>query len=261
MTDAGVQGSRDSTAESSPSARFQGFTEASYARLLDLVAERFAFEPFGTTSTSAHVLWRHDIDFSVHRAVALARLESERHVRSTFFVLLHSPFYSPFERDCADRLEEISRLGHAIGLHFEAGFYGAASPGELADHLAFERMVLERIVGTPVTAFSFHNPELDGTLSMTDDHVADMISAYGASIRDRYRYVSDSNGIWRHDELASVVAGGKHRFLHVLTHPEWWTPTPLSPRDRISRCIDGRAARNSAYYDELIARSGRPNVR
>jgi hypothetical protein len=47
----------------------------------------------------------------------------------------------------------------------------------------------------------------------------------------------------------------------VLTHPEWWTPMPLSPRARISRCVEGRAASMNAYYDDIVERSGRPNVR
>jgi hypothetical protein len=49
--------------------------------------------------------------------------------------------------------------------------------------------------------------------------------------------------------------------LHVLTHPEWWVPEPMSPRDRIARAIDGRAASVAAGCDRAIRAVGRRNVR
>jgi len=240
---------------------FADFTEKAYVELITEAAGHYRFEPFGTTVTVPHVLWRHDIDFSVHRGLSLAKIEAELGVMATYFVLLHSPFYNAFELDVSDSLRQISGLGHSIGLHFESGYYGKIERETLEGRLALERRILEELLDVEVGVFSFHNPELDGSLSIDDDALGQMVSTYGRSLRNNYRYISDSNGIWRLEHLPAIVSDKGSSRLHVLTHPEWWTPEPMSPRDRVTRCIDGRSRRAHALYDELLERSGRPNVR
>ena len=71
----------------------------------------------------------------------------------------------------------------------------------------------------------------------------------------------ESNGFWRHRRLRDVLEAAEDERLHVLTHPVWWTPEPVSPRMRITRCIEGRAAKQHQWYDDLLAREGRENVR
>ena len=80
-----------------------------------------------------------------------------------------------------------------------------------------------------------------------------MVHAGARSVRDRYAYVSDSNGYWRFERLPEVLAAGAHERLHVLTHPEWWQEQPMSPRERILRCIEGRGRASEATYDALLA--------
>jgi hypothetical protein len=75
-----------------------------------------------------------------------------------------------------------------------------------------------------------------------------MTNVYASRIKDRYAYVSDSNGYWRHERLADVVESGEHERLHVLTHPEWWQPEPMSPRARLERCLEGRTAHAREWY-------------
>ena len=49
--------------------------------------------------------------------------------------------------------------------------------------------------------------------------------------------------------------------LQVLTHPEWWVPDALSPRDRVARCVEGRASAALAGYDSALERFDRRNIR
>ena len=197
---------------------------------------------------------------SVHRAVALARLEAERGLHATYFVHLHSPFYSVLERPIRERIREIGSLGHGIGLHFEASFDGElADASMLEKRLRSEKDLLVDLAGFEVDVLSFHNPEFDGVLQFDADRYAGMMNAYGQDLRRRYGYVSDSNGYWRFQPLRSALleAAGP---LHVLTHPEWWTPDPMSPRDRVARCLDGRARSAGEQYDDALRRGGRLNV-
>ena len=208
-----------------------------------------------------HVLWRHDIDFSVHRALRLAQIESEHRVNSTYFVNLHCEFYNLLEAEIFERFKAIMDLGHWPGLHFDTSFYGGfESESELASKLSFERGLVEQLIGRPVEVFSFHNPEATEVERFDADRIADMVNASGIGIRECYAYVSDSNGYWRHRRLPDVLEEGRDEFLQVLTHPEWWQPVAMSPRERIQRCIEGRAAAGRAFYQEALQMEGREDI-
>ncbi len=228
---------------------YDDFTEDSYRAILHAAKDRYAFEPFGTSSRDAHVLWRHDVDISVHRALALARIEHEEEVRATYLLQLHSTFYNLLERPVLAAARELFELGHWAGLHYDAGFHGAGSKDELVDHLVRERDLLAEAVGHPVGVFSFHAPEASGVHDLNDERMAGMVSTYARSIREEYEYVSDSNGYWRHRRLPEVLEEAGHERLHVLTHPEWWQREAMSPRQRLERAVRGRAEHTLSAWE------------
>lgn len=240
---------------------FEDFTEESYRRIVRRARERWEFEPFGTESTKPHVLWRHDVDYSVHRALALARIEAEEGAHATYFLFLHSELYNLLEPAVLARARELLRLGHWLGLHFDVGFPSVPSaPDELDERIGWERVLLEHMLEQQVSAVSLHNIQVSRSEHVDDDVLAGLPSANGRSLKERYAYISDSNGIWRFRRLPEVVESGEDRRLHVLTHPEMWQAEPMSPRRRIERCIAGRARSALAAYDELLDGYGRENV-
>jgi hypothetical protein len=236
------------------------FTEDAYRELLKVARQRYAFRPFAEAlETSSGVLWRHDIDISVHRALALARIEREEDVRATYFVHLHSNFYNALETEIVTRLRQIVALGHELGLHFDPQFTGS-TPGDsdaLARAVSRERDVLQETVDAPVVAVSFHDPDVAGFTQLDDDRIAGLVNAYGSRLRREFVYCSDSNGYWRFKPIGDVLAGPGHDRVQVLTHPEWWVPEPMPPRARIARAIDGRAASAARRYDEALRAHGR----
>ena len=240
------------------------FTEGAYRELLRLARDRHAFRPFADAiEMTSGVLWRHDIDMSVHRALALARIEHAEGIRATYFVYLHSTFYNALEPDIASRLREIVGLGHELGLHFDPQFHGLTPRDGAAVEraVAGERDALQQLVGAPVIAVSFHDPDVAGFTDMPADRVAGLVNAYGPAIRRGFTYCSDSNGYWRFTPLREVLETAGARKLHVLTHPEWWVPEPMAPRDRVARAIEGRAAAAAERYDAALKTLGRNNVR
>jgi hypothetical protein len=244
-------------------ASFDDFTESAYRGLLRRAKEHWQFISFPEhKQTGRAVLWRHDVDFSLHRALALANIEREEGVTSTYFILLNGRFYNPLEKEPASIVGKIAEMGHSIGLHFDPTNYGnrISSKSDLENALIFERQVLENMLGVLPSVFSWHNPTVGDWLSIETENIAGMVNAYSPSIHERYRYVSDSNGIWRHDRLEDVLRDPAIERLQVLTHPAWWVPSPLSPRERIQRAVDGRAHGTMQVYDEDLKRFGRPNI-
>lgn len=241
---------------------FDDFTESGFRDVLAAAKARYVFEPYGTETDEPHVLWRHDVDYSVQRALALARIEDEHDIRATYFFLLHSELYNLLELEVFRRAQQIVAMGHSVGLHFDAAFYGGFdSEDALAVKLGAEADLLEQLFERPVRVFSLHNTEVSDSARFDADEIAGRLNATGRAIQARYRYVSDSNGYWRFEPLLDVIESGGHPRLHVLTHPEWWQPEAMSPRARIARCIDGRSRFAGDSYDRLLATYGRLNLR
>lgn len=237
------------------------FTEAHYRELLRLAKAQYRFIGFAEPSHEEKtILWRHDVDVSPHRARAVARIEAEEGVTSTFFVLLHSTSYNALETEVVRIFEEIAEQGHRIGLHFDPSHYTGRE--DLEPLMRLERTILETTLQVPIESFSWHNPSQGNWIeTLAAPTIAGMVNAYSAAIRERFSYVSDSHGVWRFRRLHDVLAAAEEQHLHVLTHPEWWVEEAMPPRARITRAIAGRASRNERDYDEALAAMGRPNVR
>lgn len=241
---------------------FADFTEDGFrALILSLKEGGYRFARYGDAAADRHVLWRHDVDFSMHRAARLAVIEAEEGAIATYFIHLRSAFYNILEPEIATLIARIRSFGHEIGLHFDAGAHASHSWDRPALEAAImrEQRLLETTIGAPVRAVSWHNPDRSNLLTFEDDEIAGLLSAYAGRLRREYVYCSDSNGYWRFRPMAEVIAEGPQR-LHLLTHPEWWTPEPMSPSDRIDRAIMGRARAVREGYDSQLASGGRTNI-
>lgn len=240
----------------------EDFTEAGYRRVLDLSSETgrqsVAYDsiPWG----ESYLLWRHDIDFSLNRSFRLAAINSEHSIHSTFFVQLHSPFYNLFELSQAKLLRSISRMGHDIGIHFDAAFYGDVAQNKLDYSISWEADVVAELIGQRPVAVSFHNPT-ERLLKLGTPTLGGLVNAYSDRLMAEAKYCSDSNGYWRYERLADVVVDESNHRLQVLTHPGWWLEEPAPPRQRIQRAVSGRARATMEDYDRTLRDAGRQNRR
>lgn len=237
------------------------FTIARYREVLSQAKARFRFVQFDFPFEEGNIaLWRHDVDFSPQRAVVMAAIEADAGVMATYFFQLSSRYYNLFEPDIVSIVREIAKLGHDIGLHFEVQ---ASIDGKQPNHegeLQFQAAALSHICGKPVTSFSLHNPTTIIGIPLDDQQHSGLINASYSGLRERFSYCSDSNGVWRFRSLDEMIQDPDVTMLYALTHPEWWQETVMLPRDRLQRCIDGRARRSARYYDELLCANLRPNV-
>jgi len=238
---------------------YSDFTERNYRKLLELAKQNFKFRFFTSMPLQQHdLLLRHDVDFSPQRAKALAKIESDLQVGSTYFFRLRGADYSILDIENQKIIFEISSLGHDIGLHFESED-SVNSEEELINQLSTDKNLFELITGKILKVFSFHNPN-SMMLSMTNSKYSEMLNAYSDIYFDKNNYVSDSNGYWRFRSLKTVLDDPGTEKLQVLIHPEWWTPEPLSPRERIWRAHIGRANNSHSRYIALLESLGRTDL-
>ncbi len=238
------------------------FTEAAFRSMLVALKEGgYSFSRYGEALTERHVIWRHDVDFSMHRALRTAQIESDETAVATYFINPRSTFYNVFEPEVERLVRRIRSLGHEIGLHFDALAYDQTrwTLDTLAPALTKERRLLETAVGAPVRTVSWHNPDQSNLLEFDADDVCGLVNVYSETLRRNYTYCSDSNGYWRFNPMPEVIAEG-HQRLHLLTHPAWWTLSPMSPSERIDLAILGRARKVRRDYDKQLRIGGRANV-
>lgn len=242
---------------------WSGFTEDGFRAILATLCDRgYVFADYHNRPDKPHVIWRHDVDFSLQRALWCARAEAEAGAIGTYFINPRCAFYNILEPESLRCIAEIADLGHAIGLHFDAGALGIKewSLPQLETALSREADMFHALCGRRPNSVSWHNPDLSNLLDFDGEHIAGLANAYARSLREDYTYCSDSNGYWRFTPMPDVITEG-HARMHLLTHPAWWTPTSLPPRARIERAIAGRANALSMEYDALLIKGGRTNKR
>jgi hypothetical protein len=238
------------------------FTSSHYFALLRKLTSRYRLVRFGEeVASEPAALWRHDIDFSPQRALAMAKQEADSGVRATYFVQVSSRYYSVFEPETAAIIRAIGALGHDIGLHFDPEVCKHKNNTAFEGRIKFEAAVLSEIAEMDVSVFSLHNPTTFATQELDTLKCAGLLNASASIFRALYTYCSDSNGLWRFASVESLIADPAVTKLYTLTHPEWWQETDMLPREKIQRCINGRAIFCEHYYDDLLAVNSRPNVR
>jgi len=240
--------------------RFADFTRAHYRDLIRVARRRFACRSFlDADPEPPFVLWRHDLDFSVHAGLKLARIEADEQMTSTYFVHLHSEFYNLFEQEVAARLRAIAALSHEIGLHVDTRYHRIGDVAGLEAVIAREARWLREAFDVDVRVFSFHIPD-DFARQCRAMRYGGLVNADADAFKSQLNYCSDSNGYWRFRPLDEVLVDPAVQGLQVLTHPELWSDEPLPPRQRVLGCIEGRAERTREWYDRTLAGAGRENI-
>ncbi len=243
-------------------ASFSGFTETAFSDLLHQLKDGgYRFARYGDGGEDRHVIWRHDVDISMHRAVRLAEIEAKSGVLATYFINPRCAFYNLMEPEIEALLHRIRDFGHEIGLHFDASAYDVRLwTGEALERaLAREKLLLELILQKTVHAVSWHNPDCSNLLDFEAEEIGGLFNAYSARLKRDYIYCSDSNGYWRFKPMPEVIAQS-HPRLHLLTHPAWWTPERMSSSQRIDRAILGRARKIRRDYDDQLVKGNRKDV-
>jgi hypothetical protein len=197
----------------------------------------------------ARVFVRHDIDVSLERALPLARAEAEWGVRSTYHVMIDSPFYDVRSARSAAALEAILEHGHDVGLHYDVvarGMKDAAGPARERD-IEAACAELERLIGRPTRSLSFHLPVKD--LINGPLHVAGRVSGYAKELFQWY--ISDSRARWREGEPLTSLTSPRGKNLQILIHPIWWGERHLHPADRLRDFIVELVPALDRSYAEL----------
>ncbi|SOB93615.1 peptidoglycan/xylan/chitin deacetylase (PgdA/CDA1 family) [Ureibacillus xyleni] len=236
------------------------FTINAYVQLLELLKSKgyeFCFYN-EINEKNKTVILRHDVDFTLDKAVEMAVVESQIGVKSTYFVLLSTNFYNVFSKQSFEKLIQIANLGHEIGLHFDETRYDIHTLDELKRYVEKEAEILSKLLDTKVNVISMHRPS-KFTLN-NDIQFEQFINSYSSKFFKDMKYVSDSRMNWRENPI-EIIESGQYEKLHILTHPFWYSTKnetmEAKLKDFIKQSIADRydfINSNFTAFDQVIRR-------
>ena len=203
------------------------FSLRHYGELLE-AAKAGGYRPAGFERTPAagDLILRHDVDLSLEAAVALAEVEAEAGMWSTWFLMTRSVFYNLGSAEGERTIARLKELG-----------------GRIAHHAVWPNVDLDERF-EPVVAW--HNP---GPEYMTGP-VEGATNVMTAPWFDPDHYRSDSNQHWRHGCPHDQLAAGEFEWLQLLTHPEIWAYDGATMGETMRAFLD---ADRSARLEHLRA--------
>lgn len=202
------------------------------------------------------IIIRHDVDLSLEKCLKIAEIEKRYNIKSTFFIRLSSPFYNIFEMTNSNIINEIMRMKHQIGLHFDESLYKIKNLDDMNKFISKEARIIENYIGKRIYSVSMHRPS---KLMLNQYNELDhYINTYNKKFFKEFYYISDSRMMWRDGCVCSKIIEGKQKQIQLLIHPFWWTEEDMDIKSKVKlfikekgKQIDSCLAKNIKNYDDI----------
>lgn len=190
------------------------------------------------------VILRHDVEYSIRKAVEMARIEKQERVRSTYFIQIGSPAYNALCSENIAMMREIVSLGHDIGLH-----YRQPDGWQQPDHEAAIRRQLSILgseLGMNLDLYSVHIPKSETEYDRY--RVPGALNAYGKWFFHRFGratkpvlYISDSELKWNYGYPDAQTLNKEDR-IQILIHPYGWSDEHRDPMSTFKMLAQAKTA-------------------
>ena len=181
--------------------------------------------------TNSFCVLRHDIEFSIDRALTMARIEhDDLGVHSTYTVQLRNNTYNALSQKNIEAIQEIDAMGHYIGLHQNPPIM---EDEELIDYIIKDIETLEHYYGFEVDRFAFHRCGSNPGILEKYVEVPDKINCYAKEFFHyfnedkpeelRVHYLADSNHQWKYGHPFNIDYWELPQKMQLLTHPFSWS--------------------------------------
>lgn len=211
----------------------ESFTLKSYTNLLQYLKQIYKIVPFREAPAKNFpcLILRHDVDISPLAALEMAQIERDLGIKSTYFVMFSNRFYNLLEGNNAHILNQISKLGHEIGLHYHP-FQFRSYGQNVNKTLEIEIKLLEHLLGRKVYSIARHGYwDRDPFAS-----IKEYINANHPYFRGDL-FIHDSCRIWTPREGLDKLLNTHPRRVQLLTHPENWTEEKMDREILRQKCL------------------------
>ena len=210
------------------------FSYIEYKNIIELIKAKRRICDFKDVLRFGHDIFcvlRHDIEFSIDRALSLARIEAhELGVVSTYTVQLRNNTYNALSQKNIEAIQEIKKLGHSIGLHQNPPLM---KDDELVEYILKDIETLEHYYGFEVDRFAFHRCGSNPKILEKYVEVPNKINCYGKKFFHFFQgerpekldvyYLADSNHQWKYGYPFDIDYDSYPFRMQLLTHPYSWS--------------------------------------
>lgn len=204
------------------------------------------------------LIFRHDVDVSLKRALIMAEIEHQMGIGATYMIMVNSPLYSLKNKTTHNFLKKLVEMNHEIGIHFNI------NDDERNGHLNLKKIEkriirackqVEDIIRRPVLTVSFHRPiksMIGGPLL-----IGGKVNAYAKELMKWY--LSDGRGYWREGEPLPKLLKPEKTFLQLLIHPIWWGEKHQVASDRLQEFFEaetkGKKPKEAVRFSTALAKT------
>lgn len=215
------------------------FSYKEYKQIINRIKEQMPIMRFDniTELSGQYCVIRHDVEFSVERALNLARVENELGIASTYVFQICNNNYNPFSHKNKIHILEIASLGHDIGVHIHLGNFNEAHES-IESYIIKQANLLSIALDYPVNKFSIHRPikkhivtplVIPGYINMSSPlffTYTENFSIYDLPVL----YLADSNHDWKYGNPLDIDFC-KINKMQLNCHPFSWTENGLDNND------------------------------
>jgi|TARA_B100000780_G_scaffold274901_1_gene240622 hypothetical protein len=177
---------------------------------------------------------RHDVEFSIDRALQLAEIEKkDLKVRSSFFFQLRNNSYNLLSYENKKIISTIKKMGHKVGLHFN--YKGKNNKKSLIKELLSQSKIFNQEFNNQYKFFSPHRPSKSPFMfkihlkNLTNTYAELFFNDFDTAKKDKKKiiYLVDSRHEWKflHPLKLDLL---EHRKVHLVFHPDAWSKKGLS---------------------------------
>lgn len=197
-------------------------------------------------------LLRHDVDYSPAAALDLAREESDRGIRATYFLLPNGRHYNLLSAEHAGVPRALAALGHEVGLHYDTRVFASFPRRRWRALLETQAELLAELAGAPVRSIAQHQPLLSGPDPFR--RVTRFVNAYASPRLRNLPYVSDACAAWRDASWAVLSAPRLPPAFQLVLHAENWPRRALPRLQLYARLHDDVARALGRERDALLVK-------
>jgi len=227
------------------------FSYDEYKEIISLIQEYLPIVDFNDVidnNLDKYCVIRHDVEYSLDRALQLAKLENELNVKSTYCIQVRNNIYNAISDKNIELVKQIHTLGHEIALHQDP-------PAGLDDfglqrYLLQDIRVLSAYYDLPIKIFSYHRPKqeylqkyftVENLINTNGNKFFHYFNGKG-TIKPEERdvtYLADSNHLWKWGDPKDVDFS-KINKLQMNMHPYSWSKEGLNNLDNTIHVVKER---------------------
>jgi|TARA_B100001250_G_scaffold414630_1_gene454999 hypothetical protein len=186
------------------------------------------------SSSNNQLIIRHDIDFNCEFAFKMAKIEKEIGVKSSYFFMVNNPIYNIFSEKNKKYIQEISKMGHQISIHYDC------DSGDLEKEIN----LFQSFFDIKIRIISIHRPNLEYLGNIKYEHT------YLKKYFKQIKYISDSRGEFRFGHPFETEEFKKLKSIQLLIHPVWWVSDKNTVIETIKDMIKKNNQLNKLFFKE-----------